>query len=128
MRKNRREGGRAEQLLRQTLWRNGLRYRKHVMGLPGQPDLVFSRARLCVFVDGDFWHGRDWVKLRQRLQQRANPDYWIPKIARNMERDREQERRLANEGWHVLRLWETDVLKDVEAVCRTITAKIVVSS
>src|SRR5438045_1412294 len=55
--KNRREGVRAAQLLRSAIWHRGLRYLKHVRQLPGCPDLVFAGARLCVFVDGDFWHG-----------------------------------------------------------------------
>jgi DNA mismatch endonuclease (patch repair protein) len=75
---------------------------------------VFPRARLAVFVDGDFWHGREWVRLQELLERRANPDYWIPKIRRNMERDAEQTGRLEGMGWSVLRLWETDVLKDVK--------------
>lgn len=124
-RKNRREGGRAELSLRLALWHSGFRYRKHLHSLPGKPDLVFSGARLCVFVDGDFWHGRNWPDLRLRLQQRANPDYWIPKIARNIDRDREQDRLLANLGWRVLRLWETDILANVATACQTVAQAIV---
>jgi DNA mismatch endonuclease (patch repair protein) len=88
----------------------GLRYRKHVLSLPGKPDIVFVRARVAVFCDGDFWHGRDWRSLRVKLKRRANPDYWIPKIRSNIERDRRNERLLAEDGWLVIRLWETDVL------------------
>lgn len=113
-RRNRREGGRAETMLRRAVWRLGLRYRKHAPGLPGRPDLVFPRHRVVVFVDGDFWHGRDWPSLRERLQSRANPDYWIPKIARNVERDAEQTAALRATGWTVIRLWETDILRDTQ--------------
>jgi DNA mismatch endonuclease (patch repair protein) len=112
---NRREGGRAERLLGQAMWRLGLRYRKHVAGLPGRPDFVFAGARVCLFCDGDFWHGRDWEHLRERLARRANPAYWLAKIGRNVERDREQTERLTAEGWLVIRLWETEVLRDPEA-------------
>lgn len=109
---NRREGGAAERLLRATLWKRGLRYQKQVSDLPGKPDIVFRGAKLCVFVDGDFWHGRDWPQLQVRLTNRANPTYWIPKIARNRERDIEQTNSLRAAGWKVLRIWETEVLRD----------------
>lgn len=65
-----------------------------------------------MFVDGDFWHGREWPSLRARLERRANPGYWIPKISRNIQRDAEQARKLEDLGWRVLRFWETDVLAD----------------
>jgi DNA mismatch endonuclease, patch repair protein len=123
-RRNRRDGGRAEHLLRRAIWRAGLRYRTHRADLPGRPDLVFSRARLCVFVDGDFWHGRNWPELRDRLKRRANPDYWIPKIARNVERDAEHTGRLQAAGWTVIRLWETDVLRDTEAAAQFVVETI----
>jgi DNA mismatch endonuclease Vsr len=93
VRANRRTGGRAEQLLRKTLWRLGYRYRTHLRALPGSPDLVFSSARVCVFCDGDFWHGRRWPELRLKLARRAKPSYWISKIARNVEREHRQCRR-----------------------------------
>lgn len=119
---NRREGGRAERLLGQALWRAGLRYRKHATSLPGRPDFAFAGARVCVFCDGDFWHGRDWATLRERLARRANPAYWLAKIGRNVERDREQTEQLTDLGWLVVRLWETDVLRDPEAAAAQVKA------
>jgi DNA mismatch endonuclease (patch repair protein) len=121
-RANRKEGGRAERMLGRALWRAGLRYRKHVTGLPGRPDFVFAGARVCVFCDGDFWHGRDWDTLRERLARRANPEYWLAKIGRNRERDREQTARLTELGWLVIRVWETDVLRDPEAAALHVAA------
>jgi DNA mismatch endonuclease (patch repair protein) len=120
MRANVREGGQAERLLRKALWRLGVRYRKQVQGLPGRPDIVLSRAKVCVFCDGDFWHGRDWARLRRRLARRANPGYWIPKIARNIERDAEQTRALEAAGWVVIRLWEIDVLRNPDAAAHDV--------
>ena len=114
-RANGRDGGRAERLLRQAVWRLGMRFHKHACDLPGRPDLIFSRARVCVFVDGDFWHGRNWPTLRERLLHRANADYWVPKIARNMERDSEQAHALEALAWTVIRIWETDILSDPQA-------------
>jgi len=112
MRKNRMEGGRAEQSLRAAVTAAGLRYQVHPMDLAGRPDLVFSKARLCVFCDGDFWHGRNWSRLQVSLRRRSNPSYWTRKIARNLQRDREQTRLLRRAGWRVLRFWETDILRD----------------
>jgi DNA mismatch endonuclease (patch repair protein) len=99
----------CERLLRQALWAAGYRYRKNVADLPGHPDVVFLRARLAVFVDGDFWHGRDWENRREKLRAGSNPDYWIAKIQRNMERDRETTSRLQELGWTVLRFWESEI-------------------
>lgn len=127
-RANRRAGGRAEQLLGSSLWNGGLRYRKHHADLPGKPDFVFCYARLCVFVDGDFWHGRNWPMLRERLLRRANATYWVAKIERNIQRDREQDEHLAATNWQVLRFWETDVLADPLAATRIVSAVLARSS
>ena len=98
----------------------GVRYRTCVGGLPGSPDLVFKKVRLAVFCDGDFWHGRDWPALRAKLLRRHNADYWVAKIARNRKRDREQTERLTNDGWLVLRFWESVILSDPAAVASLI--------
>ncbi len=78
---------RPELLLRRELWRRGYRYRIHARDLPGRPDLIFRGARVAVFCDGDFWHGRDWTERREKLQAGANGAYWIAKIESNMRRD-----------------------------------------
>ncbi|HVG08436.1 MAG TPA: very short patch repair endonuclease [Thermoanaerobaculia bacterium] len=106
---SRKSNTQCELALRQALWAAGYRYRKNVADLPGRPDVVFLRARVAVFVDGDFWHGRDWENRRQKLQAGSNPNYWIAKIQRNMERDREIASRLESMGWTVLRFWESEV-------------------
>src|SRR5262245_16915381 len=72
---NRKVDTAPEVLLRHALWRLGLRYRKNVTALPGMPDLVFPRARAVVFCDGDFWHGRDWPHLREKLERGTNGSY-----------------------------------------------------
>jgi DNA mismatch endonuclease, patch repair protein len=106
----------AEILLRKELWRRGLRYRLHDPSLPGKPDLVFRSAKVAVFVDGDFWHGRAWSERKRRIRKGANPDYWIAKIESNMDRDRRKNNALREEGWLVVRVWESDVLKSVSRV------------
>lgn len=107
---------RHEQRLRSALWRAGCRFRKNMRELPGTPDIVFTKAKLVIFCDGDFWHGRDWEQRKTRLQSGSNPGYWVKKIGRNMERDREITKLLETSGWKVLRFWESDILRDPQAV------------
>lgn len=109
-----------EVVLRRELWRLGIRYRKYAKDLPGKPDIVIRRARVVVFCDGDFWHGRNWDELRGKLELRHNAAYWVAKIERNRERDREQHAQLADAGWLVLRFWETDVLRRPSEAAATI--------
>ncbi len=89
-------------------------------GLPGRPDLAFIRCKVAVFCDGDFWHGRNWSLRRRRLARGSHPRYWIAKIKRNRERDREVVRSLRQLGWLVIRVWESDVLKNAEVAARRI--------
>jgi DNA mismatch endonuclease (patch repair protein) len=107
-----RKNTKPELLLRHTLWRLGLRYRTHVSELPGCPDIVFTKAKLAVFCDGDFWHGRGWRRRRQKLKRGSNSSYWLAKIRANRARDRKHTSKLQADGWTVLRLWETDIVKD----------------
>lgn len=109
-----------EVLLRTALWRRGLRYRKNVRSIRGKPDLVFLRARVAVFCDGDFWHGRDWPSLREKLHTRANSDYWIAKIQANIERDQRTTESLTSDGWLVMRIWESDIARDPTRVAEEV--------
>jgi DNA mismatch endonuclease (patch repair protein) len=110
---NRSRNTKAEMLLRRELWRRGLRYRLHAADLPGKPDLVFRRARVVVFCDGDFWHGRRWGERQEKLARGSNARYWTAKIGANVARDRRTTRQLRQAGWMVLRMWETDIFRDV---------------
>jgi DNA mismatch endonuclease (patch repair protein) len=117
MRSNRGRDTKPEMLLRRALHRRGVRYRLHAADVFGRPDLVIRRLRLAVFVDGDFWHGNRW-RLRG-LSSLAddfhrNRDFWVEKITRNMDRDRRVNERLTSQGWKVVRIWESEVLADVE--------------
>lgn len=112
-------GGKAETALRSTLHRRGLRFRKNDKRLAGKPDIVFAGARVAVFVDGDYWHARVLrehgpAALQERIKT-ANRDYWIDKFTRRVGRDDEVTARLRAGGWTVVRLWESDVRRDVEA-------------
>jgi DNA mismatch endonuclease (patch repair protein) len=111
-------------LLRRALWRAGLRYRVNRPGLPGRPDLVFAKARVVIFCDGDFWHGRDLEARLARLAAGHNAPYWVAKIRRNVERDRETNAALAALGWKVLRFWETEILREMDAVVRRVNAEL----
>ena len=108
-RMNRSADTKHELLLRRELWRLGLRFRKNAANLPGKPDIVFVSARVAVFCDGDFWHGRNWRTLSSQLRKRANPDYWCRKIQSNRLRDRRATASLEKLGWQVIRLWENDI-------------------
>lgn len=114
MRGNRSKDTTPELILRRELWRRGLRYRLHADHLPGKPDLVFLGPKVAVFCDGDFWHGRDWPSRKEKLRRGSNPDYWIPKIRANKVRDKDSTRELQDEGWTVIRFWETDIKRDIQ--------------
>ena len=101
--------------LRRALWERGLRYRLHAKDLPGTPDIVFRSSKLVVFVDGDFWHGRDWEMRKKKLSRGANSSYWVSKIAYNRERDRENDAKLTRMDWLVVRFWETDIKRNLVA-------------
>ncbi|NJL29017.1 MAG: very short patch repair endonuclease [Thermoanaerobaculia bacterium] len=117
---SRKTDSRCEVKLRSLLWRAGARFRKNVTALPGVPDIVFPKARVAIFCDGDFWHGRDWDARRQKLERGSNAEYWIAKIERNMERDREHTAQLVALGWTVIRAWESDIQRGPEPVVETI--------
>src|SRR5215468_3434899 len=90
-----------ERLVRTGLRRQGLRFTTHAKGLPGRPDIVFTAARVAVFVDGDFWHG-----YRFPLWQGKLSPFWQAKIARNRARDTKNFRKLRRMGWIVVRVWQ----------------------
>ena len=96
--------------VRSALHKRGLRFRKHVKELPGKPDIVFGRAQVAVFVDGDFWHGYLFP-----LWQDTISDFWVIKIAKTRERDKKNHLKLRRKGWKVIRLWQHEIEKDFEA-------------
>lgn len=101
-----------EQKLRRFLWKTGIRYRKNVKKLPGKPDIVLSRFKLVIFIDGDFWHGYNWNEKKKRIKR--NRDFWIPKIERNMQRDKEINEFYINNGWVAIRFWEHEIEKEFD--------------
>jgi DNA mismatch endonuclease (patch repair protein) len=120
------KNSKAETLLRRALWNHGHRYRLHDRTLPGKPDLVFRKARTVVFVDSDWWHGRILQEqgeeaLRLHLRT-ARQDWWVKKISRTVSRDREVTEALEAAGWYVCRVWESEILADVDQLTQGILA------
>ena len=82
----------------------------------GKPDLVFPASRVVVFIDGDFWHGRHLERHLQRGDFKRNSEYWLGKLQRTIDRDSTVTGTLQEQGWLVIRVWESDVLKNLSAV------------
>lgn len=104
-------GTKAEDTLAKALWRKGHRYHRNSKAIIGRPDIVFLKIKLAVFCDGDFWHGKDWEQKRERLS--TNRDYWVKKIERNIERDRQVNEALEKMGWKVIRFWDKEIHKSL---------------
>ena len=103
-----------EIILRRALFKRGVRYRKNVKSILGTPDIAIKKYRLLVFCDGDFWHGKDFHRVK------THEYYWNEKIKRNRERDLEYTIRLRDDGWTVLRFWESDIRKDLDGCVQQI--------
>lgn len=103
---------------RNILWNSGFRYRKNCDKILGKPDLVSMKFKIAIFIDGDFWHGnqyknRGFDSLEEQLENVSNKNYWINKIKRNVERDRLITDKLQEEGWLVIRIWESQIKQDI---------------
>lgn len=120
MRQVKNRDSQIEILLRKELWSRGIRYRKNVKTVFGHPDVAFIGKKIAVFVDSEFWHGFDWEN--RKCDIKSNRDFWIPKIERNISRDREVNEHLEKDGWRVFRFWGKDIKKDVTA-CANIIEK-----
>jgi len=111
-----------EVLLAKALWHRGNRYRKHDKTIFGTPDLSFRKYKIAVFVDGEFFHGKDWEILKKRLE--TNKEFWHKKIERNIQRDQNVNEVLHSLGWKVLRFWSSDVRKNLYSTVRIIESEI----
>lgn len=99
---------------RKSLWSLGVRYRKNVRNLPGSPDIAIKKYKLAIFIDGEFWHGFNWQEKKMKIKK--NRDFWIPKIERNMQRDREINDQYLKMGWTVFRFWQHEIKNELH-VC-----------
>lgn len=112
----------AEVLLAKSLFAKGYRYRKNNKSVFGKPDLTFKKIKLAIFIDGEFWHGKDWKTRKENIK--SNRKYWIPKIERNICRDETVNAELLKSGWTVMRFWAKDVEKTTELYSSQIAKKI----
>ena len=106
-----------ELAVRSELHRRGFRFRKHFGELPGKPDIVFTKARVVVFVDGGFWHGYRFSNWQHKV-----PEFWREKIAKNRKRDIKNHRALRELGWTVVRIWQHELERDFEKSIRKVTS------
>lgn len=111
-----------ELLLRKELWCRGIRYRKNSTKIFGKPDIVFIGKKIAVFCDSEFWHGYNWEERKKDFK--SHQEFWIPKIERNMQRDKEVTAKLESEGWIVIRFWGNEIKKNT-AQCADIIEKVV---
>jgi DNA mismatch endonuclease (patch repair protein) len=111
-------GSKIERALGSAMWSAGIRYRKQYRKVPGRPDFAVPSAKLAIFCDSAFWHGKGWPEASNAIH--TNREFWLPKIERNILRDSEVNKLLAQLGWTVLRFWENDILKRPETCLETV--------
>jgi len=111
-----------EVLLAKTLWSKGVRYRKNDKSIFGTPDLSIKKYKIAVFVDSEFFHGKDWEKEKNRIK--TNRDFWWKKIEGNIRRDQAVSQFLVDKGWKVIRFWSKEVHKNVNLCVDKIISEI----
>ena len=99
-----------EEMVRKYLFSHGFRYRKNDKRLPGTPDIVLSKYRVVIFVNGCFWHGHN--QCRYFVIPKSNTEFWVDKINKNIERDALNTEKLISLGWNVITIWECELKKD----------------
>ncbi len=104
-----------ERYVRSELHKKGYRFRKHAKDLPGKPDIIFSKDKLAIFIDGDFWHG-----YRFPAWEHTVSDFWKKKISKNRERDQKNFKKLRKMGWKVIRIWQHEIKKDFDSTIKKI--------
>lgn len=104
--------------LRKELWKRGIRYRKNANDVFGHPDIALKSKKIAVFCDSEFWHGFEWETNKEKIQTRR--EFWIPKIEKNIARDKEVNKRLQEEGWVVIRFWGSMIKHNVEECADTV--------
>lgn len=107
-----------ETLLAKALWHKGYRYRLNYKKLPGSPDIAITKYYIAIFIDGEFWHGKDFEIKKKKLNN--NKDYWIEKIEENIARDIKNDQLLKELGWITIHFWSKDIETDVNYCVRTV--------
>jgi len=116
------KGSKIENLLAKELWKKGYRYRRNNKSVFGKPDFTFKKYKIAIFVDSEFWHGKDWKT--HKYDNKSNQDFWHKKIERNIERDEEVNAYLTNAGWKVLRFWGKQIEKNINYCVQKIEEQI----
>ena len=101
------KGSRIENMLAKELWKRGYRYRRNNKTVFGKPDFTLKKYKIAIFVDSEFWHGKDWENRKK--DHKSNIEFWLNKIERNIERDKEVNDYLLKSGWKVLRFWGEEI-------------------
>lgn len=109
-----------ELMVRRYLFSQGYRYRVNYKKLPGKPDIVFTKKKIVIFIHGCFWHGHNCGSRYAHTSQ-SNQDYWMSKIQRTKERDKEHEIFLIENGWKVIVLWECQIKEHFETIMENLT-------
>ena len=105
------KGSKIETMLQIELWHRGLKYRKNVKTVYGKPDIAFIGKKVAVFCDSEFFHGYDWENKNKEIK--SNRDFWIPKIEKNMARDKAVTEKLKSDGWIVLRFLGNEIKRNL---------------
>ena len=100
-----------ELILRKELRKRHIGYRIHYKDLPGKPDIVLTKHKIVIFCDSEFFHGKNFDELKERLKNSNNSEYWITKIRKNVDRDVDIDKQLHTLGWTVLHFWGQDIIK-----------------
>lgn len=122
MKKIKSKNTKPEISFRKTLWNAGIRYRTNNRSIIGNPDIAIKKYKLAIFIDGEFWHGYNWNKKKEKIQ--SNRDYWIPKIERNIKRDKQVTKQLKKEGWKVFRFWDSQIKKETKECLKKVINEI----
>lgn len=114
-------GTKPELLMAKALWSKGYRYRKNNKSVFGKPDFTFKKVKVAIFVDSEFFHGKDFATKKKPV---TNVEFWEKKIMRNIERDKEVNQRLTGEGWKIMRFWSKEVITNLEEVISKIETEL----
>lgn len=117
MSKIRSENTKIERILFRELRKRKISFQRHYKRIAGSPDIAFPRKKIAIFIDGDFWHGKNFKKGEKRLPKK----YWREKIKSNILRDKRNKAKLKKQGWKVLRVWEHEVINNLEKTLGKIT-------
>ena len=119
MSKIRGKNTKPELRFRKALYAAGYRYRIDYKKLIGKPDIVLKKYRTVIFIDGEYWHGRNWKERKPKIK--TNREFWVAKFERNIQRDKEVNAELRRLGYTVFRFWETEVKKELDSCLQKVT-------